>query len=113
MGLFPVKEGIENPGFQGLLKLLGEGRCWVKLTGVYRMSTDLPKFEDATPFAQVLITTAPDRIIWGSDFPHLSFHDKVDSLTLFNLLKVWAPDETHRRKILVDNPQILFAFNES
>ncbi|MEW6672544.1 MAG: amidohydrolase family protein [Thermodesulfobacteriota bacterium] len=113
MGLFPPGKGIEQPGFQDLLNLLREGRCWAKFTAVYRISKDMPKFRDVVPFAQALIAAAPDRIIWGSDYPHLSFHDKVDSLELFNLLKVWAPDETNRRKILVDNPQALFGFDES
>ncbi len=110
MGVFPPEEGIENPGFQELLGILGDGRCWVKLTGVYRVSTDLPEFKDMVPFAQALIAKAPDRILWGSDFPHLSFADKVNSLDLFNLLPVWAPDEIQRYKILVDNPQNLFKF---
>ncbi len=110
MGVFPPKEGIENPGFQELLSILGDGQCWVKLTGVYRVSTDLPDFKDMIPFAQALIAKAPDRILWGSDFPHLSFADKVNSLGLFNLLGVWAPDEMQRHKILVDNPQNLFEF---
>jgi 2-pyrone-4,6-dicarboxylate lactonase len=110
MGVFPPREGIQNPGFQELLSILGDGRCWVKLTGVYRVSTDLPEFKDIVPFAQALIAKAPDRILWGSDFPHLSFADKVNSLDLFNLLGVWAPDEMQRYKILVDNPQNLFGF---
>lgn len=110
MGLFPATQGVEQPGFQELLKLIGEGQCWVKLTGVYRMSSDIPKFRDAAPFAEALIAAAPDRILWGSDFPHLSFLDRVDSLALFNLLMEWAPDEAQRRKILVDNPESLFGF---
>ncbi len=113
MGLFPAKNGIEQPGFRELLRLLGEGQCWVKLTGVYRMSTDIPEFKDAAPFAQALVDTAPDRILWGSDYPHLTFDDKVDSLSLFNLLKVWVPDPTQRKKILVDNPINLFGFDKA
>ncbi len=74
------------------------------------MSVDLPEFRDAIPLAQALINKAPDRILWGSDFPHLSFADKVNSWDLFNLLGVWAPDETQRNKILVDNSQTLFGF---
>ena len=64
----------------------------MKLTGIYRMST-APDFEDVLPMARALIETAPDRLIWGSDFPHLSFDDKVGSIELFNLLGKWAPDE--------------------
>jgi predicted TIM-barrel fold metal-dependent hydrolase len=111
MGLFPAEGGAAQPGFQGLLELLrhGEGRCWVKLTGVYRMST-APGFADAAALAQALIDTAPDRLIWGSDYPHLSFHDRVGSIQLFNLLGQWAPDEADRARILVENPQKLFGF---
>jgi predicted TIM-barrel fold metal-dependent hydrolase len=60
--------------------------------------------------ARALIETVPDRIIWGSDYPHLSFADKVGSVELFNLLAQWAPDAAMRKKILVDNPQRLFGF---
>jgi predicted TIM-barrel fold metal-dependent hydrolase len=81
-----------------------------KLTAVYRLSTNIPEFKDAIPFAQALIAKAPDRLLWGSDYPHVSFADKVDSLGLFNLLGIWAPDEKQRNKILVDNPQKLFGF---
>jgi len=111
MGMFLAREGVRQPGFQSLLALLrsGEGRCWVKLTGVYRMST-MPGFADAEPMAQALIETAPDRIIWGSDYPHLSFADKVGSIELFNLLAQWAPAESVRRRILVENPERLFGF---
>jgi predicted TIM-barrel fold metal-dependent hydrolase len=111
MGMFLAKEGVDQPGFQQLLDLLqnGDGHCWVKLTGVYRMSV-APGFADAAPLACALIASAPDRIIWGSDYPHLSFADKVGSIELFNLLGEWAPDEARRRQILVDNPQRLFGF---
>ena len=60
--------------------------------------------------AQALIATAPDRIIWGSDYPHLSFADRVNTVEMFNLLGRWAPDAAIRRKILVENPQRLFKF---
>ena len=58
--------------------------------------------------AQALIEAAPGRMIWGSDYPHLSFADRVGSIQLFNLLADWAPDEALRRRILVDNPAALF-----
>jgi predicted TIM-barrel fold metal-dependent hydrolase len=108
-GMFPAKDGVEQPGFRQLLDLVRRGRCWVKLTGVYRMSV-AKGFADVAPMARVLIDAAPERVIWGSDYPHLSFADKVGSIELWNLLREWAPDEATRRKILVDNPQALFKF---
>ena len=111
MGMFLARDGVQQPGFRQLLELLrgGERRCWVKLTGTYRMS-QAPGFADAAPMARALIEAAPDRIIWGSDYPHLSFADRVGSVELFNLLAGWAPDEATRRRILVDNPARLFGF---
>jgi predicted TIM-barrel fold metal-dependent hydrolase len=103
MGMFLAKDGPKQPGFQRLLK----SRCWVKLTGVYRMS-QAPGFADAAPMARALIEAKPDRLIWGSDYPHLSFADKVTSEQLFDLLKQWAGNEAKR--ILVDNPAKLFDF---
>lgn len=111
MGMFSARDGVGQPGFQRLLELLsrGDGRCWVKLTGVYRIS-ETPGFADAAPMARALIAAAPDRIIWGSDYPHLSFAHRVSSVELFNLLGRWAPDLATRQKILVDNPRQLFSF---
>ena len=105
------KTAPHQRGFQKLIDLLrhGDGRAWVKLTGTYRMATG-PDFADAAPMARALIETAPDRLIWGSDYPHLSFADQVGSVQLFNLLADWAPDEPTRQQILVDNPAALFGF---
>lgn len=110
MGMFLAKEGPGQPGFVKLLDLLrhGEGRAWVKFTGTYRMATP-PAFADAAPMAQALIAAAPNRIIWGSDYPHLSFAHLVGSVQLFNLLGDWA-DEAQRERILVANPKALFGF---
>jgi 2-pyrone-4,6-dicarboxylate lactonase len=111
MGLFPAKDGPEQPGFQSFLDLVDDGskRCWVKLTGIYRFST-APDFADVKPMAQALIERAPDQLIWGSDFPHLSFHDRVGTIRLYNLLAEWAPDPKMRQRILADNPARLFGF---
>jgi len=111
-GMFQANEGADQPGFRQLLELLraGERRCWVKLTGVYRMSA-AAGFADVAPMARALIEAAPDRLIWGSDYPHLSFADKVGSVELWNLLGHWAPDEATRRRILLDNPRSLFGFS--
>lgn len=111
LGMFLARDGVKQPGFRQLLDFLrhGTGRCWVKLTGAYRMSA-ARGFADAAPMAQALIEAAPDRMIWGSDYPHLSFADKVGSVELFNLLGKWATDEATRRRILVENPQRLYGF---
>lgn len=111
MGLFPAKDGVGQRGFQDFLKLVGDGskRCWVKLTGIYRFST-APGFSDVKPMAQALMQTAPDQLIWGSDFPHLSFHDRVGTIQLYNMLGEWATDAAMRKRILADNPARLFDF---
>jgi predicted TIM-barrel fold metal-dependent hydrolase len=111
MGLFPASGGPEQPGFREFLDLVGDGsaRCWVKLTGIYRFSV-LPDFADVKPIAQALIDKVPDQLIWGSDFPHLSFHDRVGTVQLYNLLGEWAPDGGMRKRILAENPARLFGF---
>jgi 2-pyrone-4,6-dicarboxylate lactonase len=111
MGLFPARDGAAQQGFREFLSLVADGskRCWVKLTGIYRFSQH-PAFADVKPFAEALIATAPDQLIWGSDFPHLSFHDKVGTIGLYNELAEWAPDAAMRRRILADNPARLFGF---
>jgi 2-pyrone-4,6-dicarboxylate lactonase len=112
MGLFPASEGPSQEGFRDFLALVGDGsgRCWVKLTGIYRFS-QARGYADVKPFAQALIATAPEQMIWGSDFPHLSFHDKVGTIELYNKLADWAPDAATRQHILADNPARLFEFS--
>jgi predicted TIM-barrel fold metal-dependent hydrolase len=105
MGMSLAKDGVPRE-FVDFFR--NQSKCWVKLTGVYRISTE-PRFADAAPLAQALIAAAPDRLIWGSDYPHLSF-PHVHSDELFALLELWAPDEAVRRKILADNPARCFGF---
>ncbi len=106
MGMFRSKQA----GFGDFVSFAaGKRSCWVKLTGAYRIS-NAQGFADVTPMAQALIEAVPNRLIWGSDYPHLSFADKVSSLELYRLLEKWAPDEATRRRILVDNPQRCFGF---
>ncbi len=110
LGMNLARDGVAAPGFLGLVDLLkhGEERCWIKLTGTYRISTQ-PGFDDVTPLVQTLAQAAPDRLIWGSDYPHLSFAEN-DSIVLFNLLARWLPDPALRRKVLVDTPATLYGF---
>ena len=113
MGFIPVDAGIENPGFQWLLRLLKGGRTWVKVSGTYRISKTGAPFHDATPFARALLAAAPDRCLWGSDWPHVAVTGPMfNTGDLLELLPLWAPDETLRRKVLVDNPTRLFGFPE-
>jgi len=111
MGLFPASNGLSQQGFQDLLALAADGskRCWVKLTGIYRFSQE-PGFADVKPLAEALIAKVPEQVIWGSDFPHLSFHDKVGTIELYNKLADWAPDAAMRQRILADYPARLFGF---
>lgn len=110
MGMNLAKDGPDAPGFKALLELMnyGDRKAYVKFTGTYRMSK-MPHFTDADPLAQALIKTAPDRIIWGSDYPHLSFGEN-SSIELFNLLARWTNDEGVRKLILADNPARLFGY---
>jgi predicted TIM-barrel fold metal-dependent hydrolase len=110
LGMNLAKDGVDTPGFKALLELMNHGNrlAYVKLTGIYRMSK-VPQFIDADPLVKALIACAPDRIIWGSDYPHLSFAEH-SSVELFNLLGRWTSDEHIRKLILADNPARLFGF---
>ncbi len=109
LGMYLARDGAAQPGFQALIDLVrnGNGRCWIKFTGTYRVS-QADGFADVAPMARAMVEAAPNRIIWGSDYPHLSFAH-VSSVMLFNLLADWA-DEKARKAILVDNPAELFGF---
>jgi 2-pyrone-4,6-dicarboxylate lactonase len=109
IGMFLAKDGVDQPGFREMIALADKGRCWLKLTAPYRFAT-APDFAGAAPMVQTLVNEVPDRLIWGSDHPHLSFTDQVGSVQLYNLLGEWIPDEGLRRKVLVDNPARLFGF---
>ncbi len=107
-----VADGLDAPPFRALLRLIARDNCWAKLIGPYFISDDVPRFADIAPFARKMIATAPDRMVWGSDWPHPSAREKLpDDGDLADLLAEWAPDEAQRKKILVDNPQRLYGFN--
>jgi len=111
MGLPKASDGLDQPNFVALLNLLREDdKAWVKISGPERASTMGPPFTDAVPFAKALIETAPDRVIWGSDWPHPNVKFMPNDGDLVDLVPLYAPDETARRKLLVDNPVRLFGF---
>lgn len=101
----------DHPGFRGLLDLAEAGRCWVKLTGPYRITAvDLP-YADVDPFAAALVDRAPDRLLWGTDWPHVMMKKTMpDDGHLADILARWVPDGGLRQRILVDNPERLYQF---
>jgi predicted TIM-barrel fold metal-dependent hydrolase len=115
--------GPQQPGFGDLVELVRSGKAYVKISGAYRSSKLAPDYADVVPLAKALIGANPDRVVWGTDWPHPSGftppgHKPTDVTPLFdiddgrllNQLPVWAPDPTIRKKILVDNPARLYAF---
>lgn len=109
MGVFPAALGVKQDGFGDFLRLHAAGRCWVKFTGVYRISK-LPDFSDIAPLAQAFVTNNPERIVWGTDWPFLSHLDAVTYPQLMKLFESWVPDTANQRKILVNNPAKLLGF---
>ena len=110
MGHMPVSLATAHPGFQALQHLVRDHGWWVKLSGAYRISQDFPQFRDVVPWAQALVETAPDRMLWGSDWPHVAVPRMPDTGALRNQLALWAPDPDTRARILVDNPARLYDF---
>jgi predicted TIM-barrel fold metal-dependent hydrolase len=101
-----------HPAFTDLLRLLDHGRCWIKLTGPYRIShePDVP-YGDVDAAARALIAAAPQRMIWGSDWPHAMKKKRMaNDGEMADLLERWAPDSATRKRILVDNPAELYGF---
>lgn len=110
MGHFPTTCGVDNEGFKTLLALVRDG-AWVRLSGAYRNTVEGPPYRDTIPFAHRLVAAAPDRCVWGSDWPHVANWGVMMGVSdLLDLLADWVPDETLRNRILVDNPQRLFGF---
>jgi predicted TIM-barrel fold metal-dependent hydrolase len=111
MGRPDPRKGVDAPGFQALIRLLKSGRGWAKLSAPYRTSLRAPPYDDMTPFAQALVAAAPERLVWGSDWPHVLLDKTMpDDGDLVDQLAVWAPDEAVRRRILVDNAEQLYGF---
>jgi predicted TIM-barrel fold metal-dependent hydrolase len=115
--------GSQQPGFDALLALVRSGKAYVKISGAYRVSRLAPDYADAAPLARALIAANPERIVWGTDWPHtdsarrpgrsatdVSPFQPIDDGRLLNQLPSWAPEPAIRRQILVDNPAHLYGF---
>jgi predicted TIM-barrel fold metal-dependent hydrolase len=109
----PRDVGVEAPSFKTMRKLIDKGHTWVKLSGAYQdTKVGPPTYADATPIAQAYVKAAPERLVWGSDWPHPTEKDKPDDAILFDLLTQWVPDEATRNRILVQNPEALYGFGK-
>jgi predicted TIM-barrel fold metal-dependent hydrolase len=117
-----VADGVGQPGFTTVLNLVKSGRAYVKFSNADTLAAK-PDMSDLTPFATALISANPQRIVWGTAWPHpgagavpgrkptdLALHRQVDDGHVMNMLPVWAPDAALRKMILVDNPARLYGF---
>lgn len=115
--------GTQQAGFDVLLGLVRSGKAYVKISGAYRSSSQRPDYADVTPLAKALIAANPQRILWGTDWPHPDSSTvagraatdiapllQIDDGRVLNQLPVWTPDATLRRTILVDNPARLYRY---
>jgi len=111
MGRLPQPDGIDHPAFAVIRRLIDAGRTWVKLSGAY-LDTRVgpPTYADATKVAQAFVAAAPERLVWGSDWPHPTEQEKPDDAVLFDLLADWIPNAATRRRVLVSNPETLYGF---
>ncbi|GLR86091.1 amidohydrolase family protein [Bradyrhizobium iriomotense] len=111
MGTVQAGKGLDDPGFTALLDLQKKDeKCWVKITGLERASAAGKPFHDAVPFARKLIDNAPDRVIWGTDWPHPNVKVMPNDGEIVDLIPLYAPDAAIQQKLLVDNPARLFKF---
>ena len=111
LGYVPTARGTGTAGFEALLRLLRDGRAWVKLTAPYRLTGSALPYPDVDAFAARLVEHAPDRLVWGSDWPHVIVKTAMpNDGDLFDIFTRWVPDAGMRRRILVDNPAQLYGF---
>ena len=112
-GRIRAGDGVDSPGFQAVLRLLARENCWAKLIGPHFISDNFPAYEEIVPFARAMLALAPDRVVWGTDWPHASARararEKIPAdADLADLLAQWVPDNAGRQ--LVDNPARLYGF---
>ena len=110
MGRVPASAGTDQPAFQALLSLAKHDHVWVKVSGAERIAA--PPFRDAIPFARALMATIPERVLWGTDFPHPNLKHPVDEADLVDMLPDYG-DAQALRRLLVENPARLYGFPEA
>jgi D-galactarolactone isomerase len=113
MGHPTLPAGVDHASFSIMRRLIDKGRTWIKLSGAYSNSmVGAPLYPEATKMAQAFVKAAPERLVWGSDWPHPTEQSKTlpNDALLFDLLATWSADETTRNRILVQNPEALYGF---
>lgn len=110
MGRLDPHLGVRDPAFSVLCALIDRGSVWVKLSGPYLNTVSGYPWEDACAVAQTLAAFAPDRVVWGSDFPHVTERDKPAPESLIEQIPRWLPDARAQRLALADNPKELYGF---
>lgn len=114
MGHMPASLGVEEPGFRTLVRLLEETDCWVKLSGAYRVTATGRPYADTVPIARALVAARPDRLVWGTDWPHVAMPDPLPKPgELLDLLADWLPDEAQRNAVLTTNAHRLYGFGDA
>jgi len=108
MGRAMGKDGPDQPAMHALIELAKRDNCWIKVTGSERIS--FPPYDEAIPVARRLVEAAPDRVLWGTDFPHPNATHEADEAELVDLVPKFAPDPAIQRRLLVDNPARLYGF---
>lgn len=104
-------EGMDSPAFATVMSLLDTGRCWIKLASLYRLSSEPYPHADMLPMIHHVVAARPDRMIWGSNWPHpIHTGPMPNDGDLVDLIPLWVPDAGHRHRMLVDNPQALYGF---
>jgi 2-pyrone-4,6-dicarboxylate lactonase len=109
MGRVPAENGVAQPPFKALLELAKNPLCWIKVSGAERIAD--PPFTSAIAFATQLMLAMPDRVMWGTDFPHPNLKHAVDEAGLVDLLPHYAADPALLQKLLVTNPATLYGFS--
>ena len=112
MARVPAADGLDQEPLQLLLaRLRSDKKCWVKISCAERLTEGrIAPYDDVVPIAQAVVAAAPDRILWGTDWPHPNLVDMPDEGELLDLLARIVPDDALRHRILVDNPQVLYDF---
>lgn len=109
-GRVDPRQGLEQPPIQTLLRLLDSGKCWVKLSGAYRVDLDGAPWRRAGGLARQLVNRNPERLVWGTDWPHPDVAVLPEDPALLDALADWVPEDKLRHRILVDNPAELYRF---